>query len=189
MNDNQLIIMQTACHLFSQYGYDAIGVQEIVEKAGFTKPTLYHYFGSKQGLLDAVLAHYLLPFDQQLTDILQYHSDVQTSLRQILDFYLIFAQQNPHFFRLWMALRLSPIQSTPYQSLHPYLKNHQNAFLLFFQAIAFQHGNLRGHELILSASFQGLLFTFASLSLQDEFELTQERNHQIIHQFMHGIFS
>ncbi len=32
-------------------GYDAMGIQRIVEAARITKPTLYHYFGSKQGLL------------------------------------------------------------------------------------------------------------------------------------------
>lgn len=189
MNDNQLIILRTACQLFSQYGYDAIGVQQVVEKAGFTKPTLYHYFGSKQGLLEAILAYYLTPFNQQLSHLLPYHGDVQTSLRQIFDFYLTFAHTNTHFFRMWMAFRLSPIQSIPYQSLLPYLKKHQIDFNHLFQTIALQHGNLRGRESVLSASLQGLLFTFASLSLQDEFEFTHPRNHQIIHQFMHGIFS
>ena len=29
-------------------GYDAVGVQEIVDTAGITKPTLYYYFGSKR---------------------------------------------------------------------------------------------------------------------------------------------
>ena len=32
---------------FMPRGYDAVGVQEIAQKAGITKPTLYYYFGSK----------------------------------------------------------------------------------------------------------------------------------------------
>ena len=41
---------------FYEKGYDAIGVQEIADAAGVTKPTLYHYFGSKYGLLQAVIS-------------------------------------------------------------------------------------------------------------------------------------
>ena len=50
-----MVILEEALKLFSNNGYEATGVQEICEQAGVTKPTLYHYFGSKQGLLDAVL--------------------------------------------------------------------------------------------------------------------------------------
>ena len=49
--ENKERIMECALDLFYAKGYDAVGVQEIVEKAGITKPTLYYYFGSKLGLL------------------------------------------------------------------------------------------------------------------------------------------
>ncbi len=189
MNDNRLIILQTACQLFSQLGYDAVGVQEIIEKAGFTKPTLYHYFGSKQGLLDAILEHYLIPFNEQLTQTLQYYGDVQTSLRNIFNLYLDFADHNARFFRLWMAIRLSPIQSVTYQSILPYTQKHQSTLINFFQQVSLQHGNMRGREPILATSFQGLLFSFASMVLQGELEINQQRVNQAVHQFMHGIFS
>ena len=52
--DNRMNILQKALQLFYEKGYDAIGVQEIADAAGVTKPTLYHYFGSKYGLLEAV---------------------------------------------------------------------------------------------------------------------------------------
>ena len=52
--DNRMNILEKALHLFYEKGYDAIGVQEIADAAGVTKPTLYHYFGSKYGLLQAV---------------------------------------------------------------------------------------------------------------------------------------
>jgi TetR/AcrR family transcriptional regulator len=189
MNDNRLIILQTACQLFSQLGYDAVGVQEIIEQAGFTKPTLYHYFGSKQGLLDAILEHYLMPFNEQLASTLHYQGDVQTSLRNIFNQYLDFAHINPRFFRLWMAIRLSPIQSVTYQTILPYTQKHTSAHLHFFHQVSQQHGNMRGRELILAISFQGLLFSYVSMVLQGELEIDQQRVNQAGHQFMHGIFS
>ena len=54
--DNRSKILSCALKLFSARGYDAVGVQEIVDAAGITKPTLYHYFGSKRGLLETLLA-------------------------------------------------------------------------------------------------------------------------------------
>ncbi len=53
--DNRSTLLKCALDLFAARGYDGVGVQEIVEAAGVTKPTLYHYFGSKQGLLQALL--------------------------------------------------------------------------------------------------------------------------------------
>ena len=52
--DNRAEILNAALDLFHARGYDAVGVQEIVERAGVTKPTLY-YFGSKLGLLKSLL--------------------------------------------------------------------------------------------------------------------------------------
>lgn len=48
-------LLDAATELFCQYGINAIGVDAIVEKAGTAKTTLYKLFGSKDGLVEAVL--------------------------------------------------------------------------------------------------------------------------------------
>ncbi len=48
-------ILTTALDLFAVRGYDATAVREICEAAGITKPTLYHFFGSKDGVLQALV--------------------------------------------------------------------------------------------------------------------------------------
>jgi AcrR family transcriptional regulator len=48
-------ILSTALDLFAMKGYDATSVREICESAGITKPTLYHFFGSKDGVLQALV--------------------------------------------------------------------------------------------------------------------------------------
>ena len=53
--DNKKLLLDAALDLFYAKGYDAVGVQEIVDRAGVTKPTLYYYFGSKIGLLKNLL--------------------------------------------------------------------------------------------------------------------------------------
>ncbi len=48
-------ILQRALELFSCKGYDATSVREICEGAEVTKPTLYHFFGSKAGAFHALV--------------------------------------------------------------------------------------------------------------------------------------
>ncbi len=48
-------LLRAAADVFERKGYSAASVREIVELAGVTKPVLYYHFGSKQGLLVAIL--------------------------------------------------------------------------------------------------------------------------------------
>ena len=48
-------ILATAAELFYREGARAVGVDEIVERAGATKPSLYRAFGSKDQLIAAYL--------------------------------------------------------------------------------------------------------------------------------------
>lgn len=48
-------ILKAATELFHERGVRAVGVDEIVRRAGATKPSLYHRFASKDGLVAACL--------------------------------------------------------------------------------------------------------------------------------------
>ncbi len=48
-------LLRAAVCVFDRKGYAAASVREIVEIAGVTKPALYYHFGSKEGVLTAVL--------------------------------------------------------------------------------------------------------------------------------------
>jgi len=48
-------ILKSALELFSDKGYEATSVREICEAAGITKPTLYHFYGSKEGVYRALV--------------------------------------------------------------------------------------------------------------------------------------
>jgi len=48
-------LLDTATELFAEKGYAGTSVREIVDRAGVSKPVLYYYFKSKEGLFYALL--------------------------------------------------------------------------------------------------------------------------------------
>lgn len=181
--------MRQGCHLFASRGYDAVAVQEVVDAVGVTKPTLYHYFGCKQGLLEAILAFYLQPFQTKLNAACAYHNDLVLSLETIAHLYFEFARTEPGFFRLWMTIRLSPPNSTAYLALKPYLDNQHAILVALFEQASHQHGNLRNRQEIYAISFAGMISAYATQSLQTDNSLNPQVAFQVVHQFMYGIFS
>lgn len=53
--DKRQQILDAALTLFSEKGYDGVGVDEIAVTAGIKGPTMYYYFKGKEALLDAML--------------------------------------------------------------------------------------------------------------------------------------
>lgn len=49
--DRHMEIVQTACRLFSEKGFEDVSVMDICREAGITKPTFYKYVKSKGDLL------------------------------------------------------------------------------------------------------------------------------------------
>jgi AcrR family transcriptional regulator len=48
-------LLETATDMFAEKGYAGTSVREIVDRAGVSKPVLYYYFQSKEGLFLAIL--------------------------------------------------------------------------------------------------------------------------------------
>ena len=48
-------LVNVACPVFAERGYDATSLEEIAERAGVSRPILYSHFGDKQGLFEAVV--------------------------------------------------------------------------------------------------------------------------------------
>ena len=49
-------VLLTARRLFTEHGYAGVGLEEVATQSGVTRGAIYHHFGSKIGLFEAVLA-------------------------------------------------------------------------------------------------------------------------------------
>ena len=175
--------------LFSQRGYEAVGVQDVVALASLTKPTLYHYFGSKHGLLAALLAREAAPLMMAHSQAAIYKGDLILTLEAIARVYFQFAQRSPAFYRLSVAMHFSPPESETYQAIQPYARQQQKTMEAVFRKAVEDHGNLRGRHKRYAAGFLGQINAVIGLYFQGEWDLNDQAIYQFVHQFMHGIFS
>jgi len=187
--DNRNTLLDCALTLFSSRGYDAVGVQEICDLAGVTKPTLYHYFISKRGLLQALLEAYFNPFLNDLEQAASYQGDITLSLEKIIRLYFSFARKAMPFYRLQLAMRFSPQESEAYQAVASFNKRQTITLEDLFIMAAADHGNMHRRAKTYAATFLGMISTTISLSYDQNIPLDDDLLYKIQHQFMHGIFS
>jgi AcrR family transcriptional regulator len=55
--DREAQILDVACRAFGERGYAGTSVAEVAEAAGISKPLIYNYFGSKEGLHAVCVEH------------------------------------------------------------------------------------------------------------------------------------
>lgn len=187
--DNRSILLARALELWSERGYEAVGVQEIVEAAGVTKPTLYHYFGSKRGLLDALVDERSAGLKDALGRAAVYHGDLVATLEAVVRAYFDFAQANSPFYRLQLAFWFAPSQSDEHRAILARNLNQHEALERLFEAAAIDHGNMRGRHRAYAATFLGMINTYIGLWLNGHASLDDQLVYQAIHQFQHGIYS
>ena len=73
-------LLDSALTLFSQRGYAATGIREILQAAGVTQPTLYHHFADKASVLQALIEQHYGEGQKRLAEILTTESNVAGKL-------------------------------------------------------------------------------------------------------------
>lgn len=187
--DSRTGLTRAALGLFSQRGYDAVGVQEIVESAGVTKPTLYHFFGSKQGLLEAIFAHYAASLDNAVRAAAHYEGNLPLTLDRIVAAYVDFATCEPDYYRLELALYFAPRENLAHQvAARHYVLRHAVLEDMFLAAVH-DHGNMRGRHRRYATTLVSMINGYIGLQLNEHLVITDRLRRDVVHQFSHGIYS
>ncbi len=190
MSDNRAHILDQALRLFAEKGYDAVGVQQVVEAAGLTKPTLYHYFGSKQGLFEALIEERSQPLHEAVRQAAEYSGDVTLTITRLARACFSFALAEPLFYRLLLSTWFAPPSSEYSAAVRRVQERQYRLIAAMFEQAAHDHGNMRGRHRRYAVSLRGMIDTYIALWLQGHLALDDETLlHEAVHQFMHGIFS
>lgn len=189
MTKKELIITK-ALALFSETGYENTGIKAIVDAAEVTKPTLYHYFGSKDGLLESIYTLYFNNLLDQLNSTLPYEQDTIYSIEQVISVYIQFAKNEPVFFWLYNHLRKSPKASPARAIVKPFYDAEYSFINQLLITICSQHDNLKGQEAFLTLSLLSLILGYIEVHLEDDLSKIKTHDcHRIAKQFLYGIYS
>ena len=189
MDDTRSRILEEAVELFGARGYEAVGVQEICVRAGITKPSLYHHFGSKKGLLEAVEADRYGPFVASVRERGSYSGNVEAALLSVLKVFLDSARRDPGFSRLRLSVAFSPPESEQHSVFRSRTEALYAVLRELFRAAARDHGNMKGRDLPYAASFIGTADAYVGLLLAGSLDPTEAMVRRVVHHYMHGIFS
>lgn len=190
--DNKEKILECALNLFYSRGYDAVGVQEIAEKAGVTKPTLYHYFGSKYGLLETLLSVKFSQLNKQMRMAADYDGDVPEMLYRMAGTLIDIANANRKMYMLMMALFYSARENEAFHAIYPWMQEFYGIVVQVFEKKAYYLGNMRGRQNQFALGFLGILNQYLVYMCS---EITEGETidgmavKELVDQFMYGIHS
>ena len=187
--DNRTALLSAAVSLFAERGYEAVGVQELAESAGVTKPTLYHYFGSKQGLLRALLEERHALLRGLVDEAAGYQGDLPGTLACLGRAFFEAARQDPVYYRLQLAFYFAPADSEPHRGVRVLVREQYEAVEAVFAAAVHEHGNMRGRQAFYAAAFIGQMNTCIGLWLNGQCDLNEDLLQRAIKQYQHGIYS
>lgn len=189
--DNRTNILECATELFCEKGYDAVGVQEIVDRAGTTKPTLYYYFKSKYGLLESIIEEYYGRFLERLETVSVYQGDLPNTLYTTCREYLKMAIENKTMYLFTVSLIYSARENDSYRAIRPYMVKTHEIIVKIFEQASNELENMNGRQQQFASGFEGIV----NFYLIYYFEIGEPRidideiGKNLVVQFMYGIYS
>lgn len=194
--NNRELILECALDLFYRKGYEGVGVQEIAEAAGITKPTLYYYFKSKYGLLECLLKERVDPILDGLTHAADIEGEFSYKLFKVAENYfnnVVTANKKMFFFML--GLQYSSRESDGHKAIAPYADKMMKFFTDIFERESAYLGNMNGRQEQFAIGFMGILNYYLLVYYERNADkevlpvISQGEISSVVHQFMHGIFS
>lgn len=95
-------LIEAALAVLGQRGYERATVDEIVERAGYSKGAFYTHFTSKEDLFLYLLESRLANNRERLTAVLRWEGDAAARLQHSIETILGFAEENAN----WRALSM-----------------------------------------------------------------------------------
>lgn len=98
-------ILRAAARLFAEKGYAPTDLQELAQRLGVGKGTVYRYFPTKQDLFLATVKHEITRFTTTLESMVPRDAPLIEQMSLVIEAYLQFFQQNPDVVELMVIER------------------------------------------------------------------------------------
>ena len=181
-------ILNCALELFSQKGYEAVSPAEIVEKVGVKKPTLYYFFGSKEGLLEELLRINYGKLDVELSAVCGCESDdLHKILTNIVNMFFDFAHENKEFYLWILSMSFAPPVSKTATISGKYHKKHYEILYEAFSRVADREPKLKGKEFVAAYRFLALINSQIGLWYRGFAKLNEDTAQTIVNDFLYGV--
>jgi AcrR family transcriptional regulator len=105
------VVLDAAERVMAEQGYDAATVAAIVERAGIPPSSIYHYFGSKEGILLAVMERGAQRFFEELPDVDRRVGSQAEHLRAVLGTATATLERHPDFLRILVVMAAQPFDA------------------------------------------------------------------------------
>jgi AcrR family transcriptional regulator len=97
-------IFLSAAQLFSKKGYNGVSMREIAEQSSISKPTIYYYFGSKEGIYSSLVQIGLAHGENYLEAIFKQSIPVKEKLVQLTKFHFNESIKYPEFAKFLLSM-------------------------------------------------------------------------------------
>ena len=105
-------ILKATQALLLERGIDGVSIRRVSERCGYSAPTIYHHFGDKKGLIDALLEERFRAVHERMAAIPK-GGDPAVYLREMARAFVRFALDNPSHYQLLMAPGLGNVAAIP----------------------------------------------------------------------------
>jgi AcrR family transcriptional regulator len=106
-------LLLAATRLFARTGYAATSVREIVEAAGVTKPVLYYYFRSKEGIYLAILEETRRVMEATISEAMAAGGSACDRIDGLLERLVVLVREHVDTLRLIHSVFYGPPQGAP----------------------------------------------------------------------------
>ncbi len=120
-------LLKSAIDLFTRKGYAGTTVREIVTAAAVTKPVLYYYFRSKEGIYLELMRGGFSQFDSVLEKSLSERGSARQRLTQLCNRVFSLFLEHIDVARLMYAIYYGPPQGAPYIDFDAYHRTLRDA--------------------------------------------------------------
>jgi TetR/AcrR family transcriptional regulator len=138
-------LLDAAIGLFARKGYHATSVREIVAAAGVTKPVLYYWFHSKEGVFHELMQTAVVVHREVLDEVRAHGGTAAERILMLGERVLALVQENAEVVRVFDAVYYGPREGAPEVDFDP-LYGEFHRFLRGLVEEGVQSGEFRDDE-------------------------------------------